>query len=90
MFPRAYPRQARDFARATGRLAETDWVDAEGLARMYHALDLAPTPPEESNRARRDGKGGMIRAERNRAATARGPRIVRIVRSFARPFGALL
>ena len=28
------PRQARDFARATGRLAKTDALDAEVLARF--------------------------------------------------------
>ena len=33
-FARVNPRQARDFARATGRLAKTDRVDAEVLARM--------------------------------------------------------
>jgi transposase len=51
-FARVNPRQARDFARATGRLAKTDRVDAEILARMGQALDLAPTPPEEPDRAR--------------------------------------
>ncbi len=79
-FARVNPRQARDFARATGRLAKTDRVDAEILARMGRQLDLAPTPPEEPGRARlgdliarRDDLAGMIRAEKNRAATARDP-----------------
>ena len=33
-YARVNPRQAREFARATGRLAKTDRVDAEVLARM--------------------------------------------------------
>ncbi|MEM8760109.1 MAG: transposase [Pseudomonadota bacterium] len=108
VFARVNPRQARDFARATGRLAgwqagrlaKTDRVDAEVLARMGQALDLTPTPPEEPHRARladlvsrRDDLGGMIRAEKNRAATARAPWIVRqiarIVRSLERQLAAL-
>jgi len=73
-YARVNPRQAREFARATGRLAKTDRVDAEGLARMGRALELAPTPPLAANRARlaelvarRDDLVAMIRSERNRA-----------------------
>lgn len=51
-FARVNPRQARDFARATGRLAKTDRVDAEILARMGRALDITPTPPPDPVRAR--------------------------------------
>ena len=36
------PRQARRFAEASGRLAKTDRIDAEGLARMGAALALRP------------------------------------------------
>ena len=79
-FARVTPRQARDFARATGKLAKTDRVDAEVLARMGQALELPPTPPEEPGRARladllarRDDLAGRIRAEKNRAAAARDP-----------------
>jgi transposase len=32
------PRQVRDFARATGRLAKTDRLDAEVLARFGEAV----------------------------------------------------
>src|SRR3954469_6090942 len=32
------PRQARDFARATGRLAKTDQIDAEALAHFADAV----------------------------------------------------
>jgi transposase len=38
------PRQARDFARATGRLAKTDTIDAEGLAHFADALRPQPRP----------------------------------------------
>lgn len=73
-YARVNPRQAREFARATGRLAKTDRVDAELLARMGRALELAPTPPLDANRARlaalvarRDDLVAMIRSEKNRA-----------------------
>jgi len=48
---RVNPRQAREFARATGRLAKTDRVDAEILARMGRALAPEPTPPVDPERA---------------------------------------
>ncbi|WP_309665050.1 IS110 family transposase [Tabrizicola sp.] len=74
------PRQAREFARATGRLARTDRVDAEILARMGRALELKPTPPADPDRvrladlvARRDDLVAMIGAEKNRAGTTRDP-----------------
>ena len=51
-YARVNPRQAREFARATGRLAKTDRVDAGVLARMGRALELAPTPPPDPARAR--------------------------------------
>lgn len=38
------PRNAKSFARALGRLAKTDTLDAAMLARMGAALDLDPTP----------------------------------------------
>jgi transposase len=51
-YARVNPRQAREFARAAGRLAKTDTVDAAILARMGRALNLAPTPPPETARVR--------------------------------------
>lgn len=43
------PKQARRFAQAVGKLAKTDRVDAEMLARMGSALDLqAKEQPHES------------------------------------------
>jgi transposase len=81
---RVNPRQAREYARATGRLAKTDRVDAEVLARMGRALELAPTPPADPDRtrladlvARRDDLVALIRAEKNRAGTTRDTWIAR-------------
>lgn len=44
-YTRVNPRHAREFARATGRLAKTDQVDAAVLARMGAALELLPDAP---------------------------------------------
>ena len=51
-YARINPRQAREFARATGRLAKTDQVDACMLAFMGRALELSPTPPPDPARIR--------------------------------------
>jgi transposase len=44
------PRQTRDFARATGRLAKTDRLDARGLARFAEAIrpPVRPLPDEKA------------------------------------------
>ena len=83
-YARVNPRRAREFARATGTLAKTDRVDTEVLARMGRALDLAPTPPADPDRARLsdlvarcDDLVKTIRAEKNRASTTRDPWIAR-------------
>jgi len=74
------PRQARDFARATGRLAKTDRIDAEVLARFAQAVRPAPRPvPKEELQALAEITArprqvvGMLSAEKNRlgAATAK-------------------
>ena len=36
------PRQARDFARAMGRLAKTDRIDAQGLAHLAQVWAARP------------------------------------------------
>ncbi|WP_219976110.1 IS110 family RNA-guided transposase [Rubrobacter xylanophilus] len=71
------PRQARDFARATGRLAKTDKLDAEILARFAEAVGPEPRPvPDEEARefaevlARRRQLVGMLTAEKNRLGSA--------------------
>ena len=49
---RANPRQARDFARATGQLAKTDRLDARMLAQMAATLPLRPYQPAAAWRRR--------------------------------------
>ena len=71
------PRQVRDFARATGRLAKTDTIDAEVLAHFAQALrpEARPLPDERSKEmaaflARREQVVNMIVAEKNRLKRA--------------------
>jgi transposase len=71
------PRQARDFARAIGRLAKTDRVDADVLAQLARILRPAarPLPGPEQVRlkdlsARRRQLIGMRTAELNRRQQA--------------------
>jgi transposase len=77
-YVRVNPRQAREFARATGRLAKTDKVDARILAHMGRALELKPDVPLSPARkrlaelvARRDDLVRMTTAESQRLAMAR-------------------
>ena len=67
------PRQIRDFARATGRLANTDALDAQAIARFAEAVRPEPRPvPDRQARAlaelvaRRRQIVEMMTAERNR------------------------
>jgi transposase len=48
------PRQARDFARGTGRLAKTDRIDAAALAHFAEAVRPAVRPAPPSERAALD------------------------------------
>lgn len=73
------PRQVRDFARATGRLAKTDRLDAQVLARFGTAIEpeVRPLPSEELQQldalvTRRRQVRDMLQAERNRQELARG------------------
>lgn len=66
------PRQARDFARAQGRLAKTDALDARVLARFGEVMRPAPLPPIDASRealaglvARRRQLVEALIAERN-------------------------
>jgi transposase len=72
------PRQVRDFARALGRLAKTDAIDAEVLAhfadRVRPAVRLLPDETHQELVAlvtRRRQLLDMLTAERNRLETAR-------------------
>jgi transposase len=72
------PRQVREFARATGRLAKTDTLDAQILAQFGEVLRPAPRPlPDEATQAlsadlaRRRQLIEMLNAEKNRLSHAR-------------------
>jgi len=72
------PRQVRDFARATGRLAKTDRLDAQALAHFGQAMRPTPRPlPDEDTQAlaalveRRRQVVAMRTAEENRLGATR-------------------
>ena len=73
------PRQARDFAKATGRLAKTDALDAAVLARFAAVLrpEVRPLPDAATQElaalmTRRRQLVEMLTAEKNRRYTAAG------------------
>ncbi len=85
------PRQARDFARATGRLAKTDVLDAESLARFAEAVrpEPKPLPDEEAHAfgeilARRRQIVGMLVAEKNRLGAATAKPVKRRIEAHVR------
>jgi transposase len=70
------PRQVREFARATGRLAKTDAIDAQVLARFAEAVQpaLRPLPDAATQQlsslvTRRRQVIEMLTAEKNRLRT---------------------
>lgn len=74
------PRQVRDFAKATGRLAKTDALDARVLAHFAEAVQPpprsgpdAPTQELQGLLTRRRQVLEMLTAEKNRLGTATGP-----------------
>lgn len=71
------PRQVRDFARATGKLAKTDTLDAQVLAHFGEAVRPAPRPLLDAEAqglsalvSRRHQVVFMLVAEKNRLGTA--------------------
>jgi transposase len=71
------PRQIRDFAKATGRLAKTDTLDAQVLAHFAEAVHPEPRPlSDEATQQlaalleRRAQVVGMLTAEKNRRQQA--------------------
>jgi len=69
------PRQVRDFAKASGRLAKTDSLDAKVLAQFAEAIrpDIRPLKDDETRElndliTRRDQLVGMLVSEKNRLA----------------------
>jgi transposase len=76
------PRQARDFAKATGRLAKTDRIDAETLAHFAEAIrpDARPLPSDEVRAldallSRRQQLLGMRLMESNRLGSCADPTV---------------
>jgi transposase len=76
----ANPRQVRQFARAFGRLAKTDRIDAEMLVRFGEHVQpqIRPLPDEQTQLldallTRRQQVLEMLQAERNRLEHAVGP-----------------
>ena len=76
----ANPRQVRDFAKATGQLAETDTIDAQVLALFAERVRPEPRAlPDDALTAledlltRRRQLVEMLTAEKNRLRLARGP-----------------
>ena len=76
------PRQVRDFARAVGRLAKTDALDAEAIAHFAEAIKPEPRPlsDEESQTlqalvARRRQLVDMRTAEKNRRQQVKGAQL---------------
>jgi len=74
------PRQVRDFAKATGRLAKTDALDAQTLAHFAEVMRpaLRPLPDEQTQAlaailARRRQLVEMLTAEKNRLSAASKP-----------------
>ena len=78
------PRQIRDFARATGRLAKTDPLDAAVIAHFAEAVrpQARPVASAEAHAlgelvARRRQLIGMMAAERNRRRQLTGKRLIK-------------
>lgn len=74
------PRQVRDFARATGKLAKTDRLDARVLAHFAQAVHPPPRPLPDAQAQvlaalldRRRQVVGMLTAEKNRFQAAPTP-----------------
>jgi transposase len=84
------PRHVRDFAKATGRLAKTDAVDAAALAHCAQALQPTAHPlPDAATQAlaalveRRRQLVSMLTAEKNRLQQAFPPVRAKIVAPIA-------
>lgn len=74
------PREVRDFARATKKLAKTDAIDAQVLAHFAAVIQPEPRPLSDEQAgeleailARRRQVVDMLTAEKNRLHTARQP-----------------
>jgi transposase len=85
------PRQVRDFARATGRLAKTDRLDAQALAHFAEAVRPTPYPlPDVQTQeltallTRRHQVVEMLTAEKNRRRATRSEAVRQRVQDHIR------
>jgi transposase len=85
------PRQIRDFAKASGRLAKTDAIDAEAIAHFAEAIKPEPRPllDEQAREfkalvARRRELVDMIVREKNRQHQAVEKRVIKDLKAHIR------
>jgi transposase len=91
------PRQIRDFARATGRLAKTDALDAQIIALFAERIRPEPRPLADADSqslaeliARRRQVVEMIGMETNRLHQARNSRVQRMLKATLKTLKAQL
>lgn len=91
------PRQIRDFARATGRLAKTDALDAQVIALFAERIRPEPRPIANADSqtlaelvARRRQVVEMIGMETNRLHQARNPRVQHMLKATLKTLKAQL
>ena len=91
------PRQIRDFARATGRLAKTDALDAQVIALFAERIRPEPRPIADADSqilaeliARRRQVIEMIGMESNRLRQARDLRVQRAIEAMLKTLKAQL
>ena len=91
------PRQIRDFARATGRLAKTDALDAQVIALFAERIRPEPRPLADADSqnlaeliARRRQVVEMIGMETNRLYQVRNARVQRMLRTTVNALTAQL
>jgi transposase len=91
------PRQIRDFARATGRLAKTDALDAQVIALFAERIRPEPRPLADAASqslaeltARRRQVVEMIGMETNRLHQARNSRVQHMLRTTLKTLAAQL
>lgn len=91
------PRQIRAFARATGRLAKTDALDAQVIALFAERIRPEPRPVADDDSrllaelvARRRQVVEMIGMEANRRRQARTPKVRRTIEATLRTLEAQL
>lgn len=91
------PRQIRDFARATGRLAKTDVLDAQVIALFAERIRPEPRTLADADSqslaeliARRRQVVEMLGMEANRLHQARNPRVQRMLKASLKTLQAQL